>query len=335
VIGDRPGPGIDLAQDKIITSVADRPPDRRHEDGRLGRMVTHEDLHGVHVALATPISAGGDLDSPAVDRLLSRVIDGGVDAICPTGSTGEGPRLTRAQRTEVTRLVRKVVGPDRLLIPGASAMTVADAVAEIDDLADAGADVVLLAPPSYYPLPADGVTAWFRAVSLAAALPIVLYNIPSMTKIMLPPTAVGELAGLPGIIGIKDSSRDFEYLESVLYATAGADFAVLTGSDSMLLASLTVGAIGTIAASANLVPGLGREIYDATAAGDADRARRTQQRLYDVVMACRVGPPPSGWKAALAWAGVCSAAMVPPAVGLDPAQQQTLQSRLAELGVRR
>ncbi|WP_195909116.1 dihydrodipicolinate synthase family protein [Microlunatus sp. Gsoil 973] len=298
-------------------------------------MVTHNDLHGVHVALATPVGVEGDLDRSAMERLLSRVTEGGVDAICPTGSTGEGPRLTRAQRSDVTRLIREIVGPDRLLVPGASAMTVDDAVAEIGDLADAGADAVLLAPPSYYPIPAHGVVAWFTAVSSAAALPIILYNIPSMTKIMLPPAAVGELAGLPGIVGIKDSSRDFEYLESVLYATAGADLAVLTGSDSMLLASLTLGAVGTIAASANLVPGLGREIYDATASGDLARARRVQQQLYQVVMACRVGPPPSGWKAALAWAGVCAADMVPPAVGLDVGQHETLAARLAELGVPR
>lgn len=298
-------------------------------------MVTAQDLHGVHVALATPISPDGDLDAAALDRLLSRVIEGGVSAICPTGSTGEGPRLTRSQRLEMTRLVRKTVGPDRFLFPGASAMTVADAVAEIGDLADAGADGVLLAPPSYYPIPADGVVAWYRAVSSVAALPIVLYNIPSMTKIMLPAAAVAELADLPGIIGIKDSSRDFEYLESVRYATTGSDFAVLTGSDTMLLASLLVGAVGTIAASANLVPALSKGIYDATVAGDLDRARRVQERLYDVVMACRVGPPPSGWKAALAWAGVCAADPVPPAVGLDASQREALAARLTELGIER
>lgn len=298
-------------------------------------MVTAQDLHGVHVALATPIGPDGDLDAAALDRLLSRVTEGGVSGICPTGSTGEGPRLTRAQRLEMTRLVRKTVGPDRLLLPGASAMTVADAVAEIGDLADAGADGVLLAPPSYYPIPADGVVAWYRAVSSVAALPIVLYNIPSMTKIMLPAAAVAELADLPGIIGIKDSSRDFEYLEAVRYATTGSEFAVLTGSDTMLVASLLVGAVGTIAASANLVPTLSKGIYDATVAGDLDRARRVQERLYDVVMACRVGPPPSGWKAALAWAGVCAADPVPPAVGLDASQREALAARLTELGVER
>ncbi|MBO0811848.1 MAG: dihydrodipicolinate synthase family protein [Microlunatus sp.] len=300
-------------------------------------MVTADKLGGVHVALATPVGPDGDLDTGGLDRLLSRVIDGGVSAICPTGSTGEGPRLSRGQRVEITRQLRKRVGAERLVMAGASALNVADAVEEISELADAGADAVLLAPPSYYPLRADGVVGWYRAVGSAATLPIVLYNIPSMTKIMLPPEAVAELAAQPGIIGIKDSSRDFEYLESIVYATSGAeDFAVLTGSDTMLLASLTVGAVGTIAASANLVPALGREVYDAAAqGGDHDRARKVQERLYQVGMACRVGPPPSGWKAALAWAGVCAPDLVPPAAGLTAAEREVLGARLTELGVAR
>lgn len=298
-------------------------------------MVTSQQLHGVHVALATPVRPDGEPDHSARDRLLARVIDGGVDAICPTGSTGEGARLTRAQRVEICRHVRTAVGTDRLVLPGVSAMSVADAVAEIDDLAQAGADGVVLPPPSYYPMPDTGVVAWYRAISAAASLPIVLYNIPSMTKIMLAPTAVAELADLRGIIGIKDSSRSFEYLQSTLYATTGADFAVLTGSDTMLFASLLVGAVGTIAASANLVPQLGREVYDATLAGDQARARHVQRQLHEVVMACRVGPPPSGWKAALAWAGVCEADPVPPAVGLDEAEREALGARLSELGVPR
>lgn len=296
-------------------------------------MVTSLELHGVHVALATPVLPGGELDDVGRDRLLARVVDGGVDAICPTGSTGEGARLTRGQRVEICRRVRAAVGPDRLVLPGVSAMTVVDAVAEVGELADAGANAVLLTPPSYYPMPSNGVVAWYRAVSSAASLPIVLYNIPSMTKIMMAPAAVAELADLPGVIGLKDSSRNFEFLESTLYATAGADFAVLTGSDTMLFASLLVGAAGTIAASANLVPHLGREIYDATLAGDHGRARRIQQQLHDLVMACRVGPPPAGWKAALAWAGICAPDPVPPAVGLTDAEREALADRLGELGV--
>ncbi|TDE10108.1 dihydrodipicolinate synthase family protein [Jiangella asiatica] len=297
-------------------------------------MVSSSDLHGMHVALATPIGDDGEPDPAGLGRLLDRVSDGGIDAVCPTGSTGEGPRLTVAQRRAVTAAVRAHLGTGHLVLSGASAMTPADAVDEIAGLAAAGTDAVLLAPPSYYPMAPAELVAWYRAVAGRTALPIVLYNIPAMTGVTLAPHAVAELAGVPGVVGIKDSSRDLEYLQEVLYATSGADFAVLTGTDTMLLASLTIGAVGAIAASANLVPSLGRAVHAAFVAGDADEAAAAQRRLVDIVTACRRGTTPAGWKAALAWAGVCSANLVPPAAPLPKPDQDALGARLEELGVR-
>ena len=131
-----------------------------------------------------------------------------------------------------------------------------------------------------------------------------LYNIPVFTKISIAPAAVTELAAMPGVIGIKDGGRDLEYLQLVLQAGAGADFAVLTGSDTLLLASLVLGAHGMIAAGMNLVPDLGRVVFDAVKAGDLGTAEATQRLLSTIVQACRAGQPPAGWKAALAWAGI-------------------------------
>lgn len=294
-----------------------------------------EQLSGVHVALATPIDpTTGDLDTDGLDRLLKRVIDGGIDAICPTGSTGEGPRLTRGQRLAIMTAVRERVGPDRVVVPAASALALPDAISEINDLAAAGATAVLLAPPSYYPQASTEVVAWYRTITEHTDCPLVLYNIPVMTKISIAPTVVAELAALPRVIGIKDSSRDIEYLQLILQASAGSDFAVLTGSDTLLLPSLLLGAHGMIAAGMNLVPQLGRAVYDAITTGDHATATTTQQQLSTIVQACRAGLPPAGWKAALAWAGVCSDALVPPAQPLTPDLQSALAQTLTALAGR-
>ncbi|WP_161606021.1 dihydrodipicolinate synthase family protein [Microlunatus speluncae] len=289
-------------------------------------------LHGVHVALATPIDPGtGHLDPAGLERLVDRVVGGGIDAICPTGSTGEGPRLTRAQRLTILQTVRERVGPDRVVLPGASSLNLPDAIAEVNDLAAAGASAVLLAPPAYYPQAPAEVVAWYRTVTEHTDCPLVLYNIPVFTKISIAPAAVAELAALPGVIGIKDSSRDLEYLQLVLHATADADFAVLTGSDTLLLASLVLGADGMIAAGMNLVPDLGRIVFDAVKAGDLGTAEGTQRLLSTIVQACRAGQPPAGWKAALAWAGICSDALVPPAAPLTDEARATLAAALDSL----
>lgn len=289
-------------------------------------------LSGVHVALATPLSPDGrSVDHDGLARLVERTLQGGVRAICPVGSTGEGPRLTRAVRHDITATVRSVAGRTVPVIPAPSAPTAAEAISEIGELVQAGADAVLLAPPSYYPMTADEIGEYFHAVAEATAAPIVLYNIPAMTKVSLPAPVVASLATHENIIGIKDSSRDFEYLQSVLYAVGDADFTVLTGSDTMLLPSMLLGAGGTIAASANVVPQLGRQVYDAVTSGDLESAASAQRHLFDVVQACRVGTMPAGWKAALAAAGVCSPALVAPARGLDDDRRAALTERLRQL----
>src|SRR5581483_3085449 len=109
------------------------------------------------------------------------------------------------------------------------------------------------APPFYYPLSDDGVRQVYVALAEDSPLPIVLYNIPVFTKVPLSPAVVGWLADHPAVIGIKDSSRDMEYQQQVLAATREADFAVVSGTDSLLVASLTMGAAGAIAGSVNLV----------------------------------------------------------------------------------
>lgn len=298
------------------------------------RRLQPSDLAGLHVALATPVQADGNIDRQGLVRLLQHVAEGRVDAVCPTGSTGEGPRLTRFQRLGVTRAVVNELGPDRVIIPAASALTVAEAIDEITQLSDAGAAAVLLAPPCYYPMPPPDQVAWFRAVADAAPIPLVLYNIPAMTKVSLTPDAVATLAQLPNVIGMKDSSRDLEYLQHVVLAIGDADFAVVTGTDTLLLASLGVGAVGTIAASANVVPRLCRTVFDAYRRRNRSVAESAQRRLVAVVDACRVGTPPAGWKAALAWAGICSADLVPPAAGLDADQRHRLATQLETLDLR-
>jgi len=288
-------------------------------------------LSGVHVALATPIGADGEIDVEALARLAGRVIDGGVDGLCPTGSTGEGPRLTRSQRLAVLRCVRDCAGPERMIIPAVCALAPVEVRDEVAGLAEAGASGVLVAPPFYYPMAPGDQLAWYEAVAADSAVPLVLYNIPAMTGVSIAPDVVASLARHDRIVGIKDSSRDMEYLQRVARETSGTDFAVLTGTDTLLMAALQVGANGAIAASMNLVPRLARTVYDAFLRHDLPTATAAQHQLVDIVEACRVGMAPAGWKAALAWAGVCSAHMVPPFTELDTGSTAALSATLERL----
>jgi len=288
---------------------------------------------GAMVALATPVHADGTLDEAGLERLVQRVVAGGVDGISPVGSTGEGALLTRAQRQDVCRRVRALAPPGMPVIPGLPLITLREGPDELKGLAEAGATAALVAAPFYYPLSDSGVLRVYETLADQSPLPLVLYNIPVYTKITIAPEVVGRLAAHPAIAGIKDSSRNMEYHEQVIYATAGAEFGVLTGSDTLLVASLTLGTAGTIAASANLVPELTTGVCRAVAAGRAAEALSLQQRLTRIVTACRRGYAPAGWKAALEIAGVCAAHPVPPGTPLSAGDRAELAELLAAEGL--
>jgi 4-hydroxy-tetrahydrodipicolinate synthase len=288
---------------------------------------------GAMVALATPVRADGTLDEGGLEQLVQRVVSGGVDGISPLGSTGEGARFTREQRREITRRVRALAPPGMPVIPGLPLVTPAEGPAELEGLAEAGATAALVAPPSYYPLTDDGVLRVYETVAEHSPIPLLLYNIPVYTKISIPPSVVGRLAAHPSIAGIKDSSRNMEYQAQVIEATKDAEFRVLTGADTLLVVGLTHGAAGIIGASANMAPEVISGICRAFAAGDVHKALELQVRLTRITNACRVGPPPAGWKAALEIAGVCNAHVVPPGSGLSADERAGLLAALTAEGL--
>lgn len=288
------------------------------------------DLAGVMVALVTPADGNGAVDATAVERLVKRTLAGGVSGISPVGSTGEGPKLTSAERVSLTARVRALVPPGLPVVPGVPASNLTDALSELEALAKAGANAALVSPPSYYPLPDEAVRSLYEGLADRSPLPLLLYNIPAFTKVRIAPEVAATLAGHPNVIGMKDSSRDLEYQQQVIQACSGADsgFRVLTGTDTLLVASLVIGAAGAIVASANLAPELPVGIYQAFTSGDVEAAGRLQGQLVRVVAACRRASFPAGWKTALEIAGVCGAHPVPPGTLLSSDQRAELAAEL-------
>jgi 4-hydroxy-tetrahydrodipicolinate synthase len=296
-------------------------------------------LDGVIVALLTPVSREGRVDHGALGSLVERLIARGVTGISPLGSTGEGYSLDLEQRLAVVDTVARLVPAGMPVIPGVFAHNHEQAVAEIAAYAGHGGTGVLVAPPAYYPLAAAEQQAYFARLADAAALPLVIYNIPSFTKIQIAPSVAAALAAHPRVAGLKDSGRDFGYTTALLDAVAAAgpaaaDFSVLTGTDTMLVASMMAGARGTICANANVVPELVLAVYDAVLAGKLDDALRAEARLRTVQAAFSVGSLAAAHKAVLAADGIGEPWFVPPRQPLTEAETASLLARLAALGLR-
>lgn len=287
---------------------------------------------GALVALATPTTPSGELDLEALDRLVEHVVSGGVAGVSPCGSTGEGARLTARQRLDVTARVMQRAG-GLPVVAGVPVSAVPDAEAELRQLHELGVRAALVAPPAYFPMGEPEVEDFYHRLADSSPVPLVLYNIPAFTRIPVPARTVGRLAVHPNVVGLKDSSRDLEYLQAAVGAVqhaAAEDFRVYTGTDTMLVASTLAGADGSIAASANLVPELAVRILNLISA-DLPRALELQCRLAGIVASCRRGTPPSGWKAALSLLGLCTPAPVPPALPLPEDTIDQLRRELLEV----
>jgi dihydrodipicolinate synthase/N-acetylneuraminate lyase len=295
-------------------------------------------LEGVIVALLTPVDREGKVDHGALRRLVERLISRGVTGVSPLGSTGEGYSLGLDQRLAVVDTVAGSVPSGMPVIPGVFAHNHEQAVAEIAAYADHGGTAVLAAPPGYYPLRAAEQEAYFSRLADAAALPLVMYNIPVYTKVQIAPAVAAALAAHPRVAGLKDSGRDLGYaarlLDAVQAAGAAADFSVLTGTDSMLVSYMLAGARGSICASANVVPDLVLAVYDAVRAGKLDDALRLEARLRQVQDAFAIGASPAAYKAAVARSGVGEPWLVPPRLPLTEAETAQLVERLTALDIR-
>jgi 4-hydroxy-tetrahydrodipicolinate synthase len=288
---------------------------------------------GVIVALLTPVDPAGQVDRKSLERLVESVITRGVTGVSPLGSTGEGYSLDLEQRLAVVDAVAGALPEGTPVIPGVFAHNRDQAAAEISAYAGRGATAVLVAPPCYYPLSPAEQEAYFSQLADVAELPLVLYNIPAFTKIQIAPAVAASLASHPRITGLKDSGRDFGYATELLDLVTAADFSVLTGTDSMLVAYMLAGAQGTICASANLVPELVAAVYHAVREGRLDDALRHEARLREVQAACGTGAPPAAYKAALAAAGIGGPWLAPPRLPLSDAEAAQLRARLTALDV--
>jgi dihydrodipicolinate synthase/N-acetylneuraminate lyase len=294
-------------------------------------------LEGVIVALLTPVDRAGTVDHGALKSLVERLVGRGVTGVSPLGSTGEGYSLGLEQRLAVTDTVARSVPAGMPVISGVFAHNHEQAVAEIAAYADHGGTAVLAAPPGYYPLSPAEQQGYFSRLADAAALPLVLYNIPVYTKVQIAPAVAAALAAHPLVAGLKDSGRDLGYAAGLLDAVAAAgaadDFSVLTGTDSLLVSYMLAGARGTICANANVVPELVLAVYDAVRAGKLDDAVKLETRLRAVTAALRSGATPAAYKAAIAALGVGERWLVPPRLPLTAVETAVLVERLAALDV--
>lgn len=300
-------------------------------------------LGGIVTPLITPFEQDGStVNEQAVRALVEHQVGHGIHALFAAGTTGEVAALDDVQWRRLIRATAEAVNRRIPLIAGVSAPTTGGAVIRARQAAELGATVVTATTPYYYHLNQQEIISHYQALLDATPLPLVLYNIPHLTKSPIAPETVLQLAGSPRIIAIKDSSGDITAARRLLLALrqAGrADMSLLLGTDILIDVTLVMGAQGVVPSLANVAPAVLVAAWEAAATGNwaesslhLERANRLT-RLYQVNQQKMEGGIIPGLKGALSIIGIDCGPPAAPMPALDAAQRQQVEAILREEGV--
>jgi 4-hydroxy-tetrahydrodipicolinate synthase len=289
--------------------------------------------------MVTPLSGRNELDVAALERIVEHILSGGVHGLFVLGTTGEAPSLSdRLKEQVVERTVRLVNGRVSVLV-GVSDTSLASSESLTRFAAECGADAVVLAPPSYFPLHQDDLLRYYAEFASEAPLPVVLYNIPSHARHVIALETVRQLLDVPNIVGLKDSAGDMlTYQRFVALVAQRPGFALLMGPEELLAESVLMGGHGGVCGGANLVPRLYVDLYEAAVTGDLRRVHQLQHQVLRISETLyRVGDPPSGYltglKCALSHMGLCSDRLAEPYHALRADKRAQIARHLQDLGL--
>jgi 4-hydroxy-tetrahydrodipicolinate synthase len=269
--------------------------------------------------MITPFTESGALDLDGAQRLAVRLVAEGCDGLVLSGTTGESPTTTDAEKAALIGAVRDAVGDRAHIVAGVGTADTRHTVELARDAEKAGADAVLVVTPYYSRPPQDAVEAHFREVADESGLPLMLYDIPGRTGTRIEPETMIRLAGHPRIVAVKDCAYDLLGTQKVLARTELAHY---TGCDEYTLALYANGGAGCVSTVANVTPRHFRAILDAFDAGRTAEAARLQQQLCELVESMMAEGLP-GTVTAKALLGTLGLPAGPPRPPLRPAGRET------------
>lgn len=281
-------------------------------------------------ALVTPLK-GGQLDIDALKHLVEWQISEGSTGLVPVGTTGESPTLSHDEHETVIAEVVKAAASRVPVVAGAGSNNTTEMTRFVQFAKKVGADAALVVTPYYNKPTQRGLIAHFTAAA-QEDVPIIIYNIPGRSVVDMSAETMGELAKLPMIIGVKDSTGDVSRI-SDNRAACGPDFIQLSGEDAMALGYYAHGAVGCISVTANVAPRLCSEFQAALAKGDFAKSLELQDRLMPLHTALFVEPGLVGAKYGLSLLGKCSEDVRSPLTGLLDETKAQIKAAMEFAGI--
>jgi 4-hydroxy-tetrahydrodipicolinate synthase len=284
----------------------------------------------VLTAMVTPMTAGGDVDLDGAARLAAYLLEHGSDGLVLSGTTGESATTSDVEKEQLLRAVLDAVGDRAIVLAGVGSNDTAHTLELAAAAEKAGAHGLLAVTPYYNKPPQAGLIAHFTRLADAAALPIMLYDIPGRTGVPLEVDTIVTLAEHPNIVALKDAKLD---LGATSWVKARCDIALYSGQDEYTLPLLAVGGVGVVGVVTHIVGEQMAAMVAAFERGDVDEARAVHLRLMPVFTGMFRTQGLILTKAALAMFGLPAGPVRLPLVDATPEQRAVLRADLARGGV--
>lgn len=286
---------------------------------------------GTGVALVTPFK-GGQVDYPALERLIEHNIKGGLDFLVSLGTTGEAATLSVAEKhTILDFTVEKAAGrvPVVAGFGGNNTQALIEAIKAYHFKGIAG---ILSASPAYNKPTQEGIFQHYMAIEKVAPCPIIIYNVPSRTASNITAATTLRLANASDkFVAVKEASGNLAQCMQIINGHKPAHFSVLSGDDNLTLPLLACGADGLISVVSNAYPAEYSALVQAGLAGNFLEARKWHYQLMNLVDLLFVDGNPAGVKQVLAYMGICGTELRLPLVPVSKTIQLAIMDKVEML----
>ena len=287
---------------------------------------------GTYTAIVTPFRHG-QIDEPALERLIKMQIKSGVDGIVPVGTTGESPTVDYEEHIRLIALAVKFAGGKIKVVAGTGGNSTKEAIYLTQEAEKVGADASLQVAPYYNKPTQDGLFQHFHAIARSTKLPLILYSIPGRCGIEIAVDTVNRLAhDSVNIVGIKEAGGNPDRV-SQLRAALGPKFTILSGDDSLTLPFMAVGAHGVISVASNVIPREVAHMVRAYSTGNTSLALKLHDKFYPLFKDLFIETNPCPVKAALAMMDMLEEDFRLPLVRISAASREKLRKTMKACGI--
>jgi 4-hydroxy-tetrahydrodipicolinate synthase len=293
--------------------------------------MTETHFHGVFPYLVSPVGPSGEVDAEVLARLCNDLIGAGVHGLTPLGSTGEFAYLSWAQRRRVVEVVVEAASGRVPVVAGVASTTIADAVSQAREFERLGCSGILAILEAYFPVPDEGVFAYFKAIAEAVSIPVVLYTNPNFQRSDLSLPVIERLSRVPNIRYLKDASFNTGRLLSIINRVEGR-LQVFAASSHIPVCVMMIGGVGWMAGPACVAPRQSVELYELCRRGDWAAAMERQRPLWNQNQAFAKYNLAACIKGGLGLQGYAVGAPLPPQAPLSPEGIEEVRRALVAIG---